>query len=171
MGKINYLQAVFLGGFAGAILNIVSYFVGLLPTFRYEGKFVSISAAVIDINLRQQILSQGFLPGLGNKILDLLQGNLGFSVTNLAASIMGGILIFVIGRVVYEKLVKKESKFMQKTRVLWSFVIGIGLLSLSAPLFFGLPGTTIISGLVYGLVVGLILQILVNIKGLTWIKE
>lgn len=169
---IRYLNLGFFSGIIAWIVSgIITYF--HIPTYTIKSGWISITAATVDVPLRTAVQMKGYYPKIGNAIIDFLQGKLGLSLINFVGLILGSILVILVGRIIYGFLFQKESKGMAKTRVLWSLLLGhsaFGLLVI--PFLFGMDFLpTFLSMVIYGLVIGIIMQILVGMKGISWINE
>lgn len=169
--KFNLVRYSVIGGIAGIISFALAFIYQYIPLRTwYENKWVVITGSVVDVNIRNQILSQGYFPTLGLNILDFLQNNLMFNVSNFIGTIVGAIAILLLGRAVVGFLPQK--KWIANARIILSFLVGIGLFSFIVTLAMGFPFiTTFFSMLAYGLVLGIIMQLLVKAKSFRWISE
>ena len=161
----------------GILAGLFSYFLSWaivyfrVPTFFYQGKLVSVTASTINIDLRAQVLQLGYFKELGLRIVDMLQGSLGFNPLNLVGVVFGFMAVVFVGRIFYGIIIKKENKFFRQTRVAWSFFFGGTFWGLLIPFIFGLPVSIIISIIIYSFLLGWIMQGLVAIKKFKWIVE
>lgn len=155
-------------GVISVISTIIVFFVGMIfrvlniPAIYYDGGFYSVTASVLDINIREQVISMSIFQKIGEGIIDFMKGTLMLDITKIIAIFFGIYGVLILGRIIVGFM--KQTKFLLKTRVWVSFIIGAAILGI-----FFLP--IWISVLVYAFVLGGIMQLLVNLKSLRWVSE
>lgn len=171
MRKFNVLRYIMFGLVGGALAFVVSKIFEMfnIPTYYWEGKFFSVTASTVDINLRQQILETGQFEQFGIRLIEFLQNTLSFNTDALFGVLLVSVLVVMAGRIVIG--FSKKEGILQKFQVFFSYLIGSAIFAVIAVLILGLGFGIVPSIITYGGVVGLIVQIGVRTKKLTWLKD
>ena len=160
----------------GSIAGFFAYIVGFairvfkIPIFQVQNSFVDFSASVVQIDLRNQVLNQGYFADVGVKVLEFLQGQFEFSFMTFLGSIVGMALLFMAGRLLVGAI--KPNQFLLKNRVWASAIVGGIVAAVIMPFAFALPFfTSLFSMVIYTFILGGIMQMAVNSPSLKFIKE
>lgn len=133
----------------GLIATLLSLIVGFLKL-----PLVNVTFSAIDINVRNQLVVGGST-NLGAKWLGFLSGIVGFDMPTIVVTLVSGLLVMYLGRIVYTWLPNAKTPVGRLTTVL---VVGSLLSGFLASWVFTLPAFGVIAGLViYSVVISLIM--------------
>lgn len=170
--KFNLAKWGVIGAIAGVLSFIVTKIFNFfqIPVFVYEGEFFKVTASVVDINLREQVLSGAMFKDAGLKFIDFLKGTLNFDLMQVVATIVAVMLIAYVGRMLVGFI--PQNNFVRRIRVFLAFLFGGIAFAIAVPILFGLPYTaTFLAVGLYTAILGIVMQILVNFKPLRFVTE
>jgi hypothetical protein len=169
--NFNKLYYFIIGAVAGVISFIVSFLFSVIPIPKYyvSNEIVSFTAAVVDINFRDQLLSSGNVTAVWEAFKNAT-GALGFNWTAFFGVVLGFGLLALGGRFIVGFI--KPNKFTDKIKTILSFGIGAAVFAIIFALYFKLNFFSyLFSTIVFGLVIGIIMQLLLRTKTLKKFAE
>ena len=169
--KFDFIKYSTLGAIAGVISYIVAVIfplLGIKATQVFSNQFVTVTASVVDVDLRNQVLNSGYFKAIGDNVFSLLN-SVGFNYMSFFGIIIGAIVVALVGRWIIGFM---NNKYANRMRTFLTFTVGCAILGIFTAIYFKANlFNTIASMLLYGFLLGIVMQIIVNIKSFKYLGE
>ncbi len=151
-----------LGFLVGIVAYLLSWVIGVLkiPVLKFGIPATDLTVEASTISIRQQIIERGVATGLGNALLEWLAGIQVMNIMAILATIIGAMIIVIIGRIVYNYLPQGKPTWKLALVLLYGALIGSIIF-----MFVGIPPiTAIISIAIYWVLVAIIINLVTRLK-------
>lgn len=147
----------------GALVGTITYALSLIWTMLVPtrtlnfGNYVTVTGALVDINVRNQIMSSGVANALGAQVLKILNYVPKWNWGEWIGIVIGSIALVIIGKAIYQsRFSYKNARMKLSLELFYGAVVFTGAMALIGGVFAGFP-MLVLNMLVYYILVGAII--------------